>query len=270
MRFAKKAMTCYQNLAEKLQFIFPEFYKKRFFKKLIGLNKENFVERKAEPEMVWLKNYLKKDDVFIDIGANVGAYIFITNDVLKPENIFGFEPNSQLHNRLRRIFPKNNFSKTALSDENTEAEFKIPIVGGKQIASRGTLQKKFKEKNEEKSVIHKVMVLKFDDWAEKQGFSKIDFIKIDVEGNEMQTLRGAKRSLKKFRPTLMVEMEQRHHPEPLKNLISEIESWNYEAYVLNRENFNLEKLNSDNFSQDESFHKNHKFYINNIIFIPKK
>lgn len=263
-------MTFYQNLAEKLQFVLPEFYKKRFFKKLIGLNGQNFTERKAEPEMVWLKNYLKSDDVFIDIGANVGAYIFVANEILKPENIFGFEPNEQLYKRLRRIFPKNNFSNIALSEENTEAEFKIPIIDGKQITSRGTLQKDFKEKFEEKSVIQKVKVLKFDDWVVNHGLKKIDFIKIDVEGNEMQTLRGSKNSLQKFRPVLMVEMEQRHHSEPLINLISKIENWGYSAHFLDRENFKLNKLKLEKFSQDEAFHKNHKFYINNIIFIPKK
>ena len=65
-------------------------------------------------------------------------------------------------------------------------------------------------------------------------------------------------------------MEQRHHQEPLYQLISEIENWGYEPYFLNRKTFELENLGEDliaNLSQN--FIDSKETYINNIIFIPK-
>ena len=235
-------MSLYQQLAEKLQYISPRFYKKRYFKNLVNLNKENFSKRNVEPELVWIKNYLNEDAVIFDIGANVGAFLFQLETKLNPKHIFAFEPNNKLNKRLNRLFPNAHILPLALSDENTTAEFKVPIINGKKVASRGTLNTNYKEKGEEKSLIEKVEVIKLDDWAVIKDFKKIDFIKIDVEGNEMKTLKGGEKTIKRFMPTLMVEMEQRHHTTPIWDEITEVASWGYDVNYLNRNTFILETL----------------------------
>lgn len=260
-------MKLYSQLAEYLQYISPSFYKKRFYKKLIGINPQNIIERSVEPEFLWLSNYLDNNAVFLDIGANVGAYIFILENKLKPENIYAFEPNAKLYNRLSRLFPNVHLFDIALSDEHTEAEFKIPIINGENIHTRGTLQLDFHEDNEERTVLQKVKVRTLDEL--NLDISRLDFIKIDVEGNEMLTLRGAKNTILKYRPILMVEMEQRHHKESVWQLISKIENWGYKANYLERETFKLNVLTEEFLLlQNAKDVKNYKFYINNIIFLP--
>ena len=157
----------------------------------------------------------------------------------------------------------------ALSDENMMAEFKVPVINGKTIASRGTLNTSYKEKGEEKSYTEQVKVIKLDDWAALEHFNRLDFIKIDVEGNEIKTLSGARETIRQFLPTLMVEMEQRHHQTPIWNEISEVKSWGYEAKYLNRNSFTLETLTEEIISQNTNDEKNKTQYINNIIFIPR-
>ncbi|MGZ5197963.1 MAG: FkbM family methyltransferase, partial [Kaistella sp.] len=104
-----------------------------------------------------------------------------------------------------------------------------------------------------------------------ENLKKIDFIKIDVEGNEMNTLRGARKVIEKYRPTLMVEMEQRHHHEPLQQLISEIEGWDYETFFLNRNTFELEKLSEKIIAGlSEKTLGSKQDYVNNMIFIPQQ
>lgn len=260
-------MGLYSDIAEYLQYISPRFYKSRYFKKLKNLSPNNIIERNVEPEFWWVKNYLKKDAVFIDIGANVGAYLYLLQNHLKPKNIFGFEPNPELNSRLKRLFPNMHIFSSALSDENLNAEFKIPVINGQKVHSRGTLQTQIKEKDEEKIILQTVQVVKMDDL--NLNTSKIDFIKIDVEGNEMKTLRGAQKTILQHRPTFMVEMEQRHHKEPIWSLISEIESWGFTANYLDRESLSLKKLTEEFILlQDSTNVKNYQFYINNIIFIP--
>ncbi len=262
-------MSLYQRIAEKLQYISPDFYKKRFFKNLNHLTKDNFSKRNVEPELVWIKEYLPENAVILDIGANVGAFLYQLENKLKQENMYAFEPNKKLYNRLKRLFPHMKVWSLALSDENTTAEFKVPVINGKLIASRGTLNTEFKEKGEEKSYTETVKVIRLDDWSETERFTKVDFIKIDVEGNELKTLSGAEKTIRKFLPTLMVEMEQRHHDKPIWDDISRIESWGYEAKYLNRNNFELEKLTENIITQNTIDEKNKTEYINNIIFIPK-
>jgi FkbM family methyltransferase len=263
-------MKLYQFLTETSQYIVPQLYKQRFFKKQNQLTRENIIARKVEPELLWLTDFLPKNAVFIDVGANVGHFLYQLDYHLFPQNIYAFEPNKALNKKLKRLFPKVNVFLVALSDENTTAEFKIPVLKGKQVNSRGTLQTDFKEENEEKTVIQKVKVVKLDDFELLKKLKKLDFIKIDVEGNEMKTLRGAKETILKFRPTLMVEMEQRHHKEPLWNLIAEVENWGFEAHYLDRNSFELKRLTEEFIkSQNAIFVKDYENYINNIIFIPQ-
>ncbi len=262
-------MSLYQKIAEKLQYISPDFYKKRYFKNLNNLNKDNFSERNIEPELVWIKEYLPKNAVILDIGANVGTFLYQLENRLNHEHIYGFEPNKKLYRRLKRLFPSMHILPLALSDENMTAEFKVPVINGKTIPSRGTLNTSYKEKGEEKSYTEKVKVIKLDEWAALEHFNRLDFIKIDVEGNEIKTLSGAKETIKKFLPTLMVEMEQRHHPTPIWKEISEVANWGYDAKYLNRDRFTLEPLTEDIILQNTNDEKNKTQYINNIIFIPK-
>ncbi|KPH12858.1 FkbM family methyltransferase [Chryseobacterium sp. ERMR1:04] len=262
-------MSLYQKIAEKLQYISPNFYKKRYFKTLNHLNKDNFSARNVEPELVWIKEYLPKSAVILDIGANVGTFLYQLENKLNHDQIYAFEPNKKLYTRLKRLFPTMRVLPLALSDENTTAEFKVPIINGKMIASRGTLNTSYKEKGEKKSYTEKVKVIKLDDWAAIEHFNRLDFIKIDVEGNEMKTLNGAKTIIQQFLPTLMVEMEQRHHDSPIWKDIAEVETWGYEAKYLNRHTFELEKLTEEILIQNTNDEKNKTEYINNIIFIPK-
>lgn len=262
-------MSLYQRIAEKLQYVSPSFYKKRYFKSLNNLTKDNFSARNVEPELVWIKEYLPKNAVILDIGANVGTFLYQLENKLNHEHIYAFEPNKKLYRRLKRLFPMMRVLPLALSDENTTAEFKVPVINGKMVASRGTLNTDYKEKGEEKSYTEKVKVIKLDDWAAIEHFHRLDFIKIDVEGNEMKTLYGAKAIIKQFYPTLMVEMEQRHHQTPIWNEISEVESWGYDAKYLNRHQFQLEKLTEEILLKNISDEKNKTEYINNIIFIQK-
>lgn len=262
-------MSLYQQLAEKLQYISPSFYKQRYFKSLKNLTKENFSGRNVEPELVWIKEYLQNDAVIFDIGANVGTFLYQFENKLNHKNIYAFEPNKKLNIRLRRLFPTMHISSVALSDENTTAQFKVPIIKGKMVASRGTLNTSYKEKDEENSYTETVEVVKLDDWSRSKNIKKIDFIKIDVEGNEMKTLFGGKDTIQKFKPTLMVEMEQRHHDQPIWNEISEVENWGFEAHYLNRKTFTLEKLTEEILLKNISDEKNKTDYINNIIFLSK-
>lgn len=262
-------MSVYSQLAENLQYISPTYYKSRFFKKLKGLSAQNLLERKVEPEFLWIKEVLEKNSVFIDMGANVGAYLYTLENHLKPENIYAFEPNPQLFKRLKRLFPEVNLLSFALSDVSTIAEFKIPVINGEKVHTRGTLQTSIKEKNEEKTILQKVEVKPLDDL--NLNLKNLSFIKIDVEGNEMQTLRGARKTIEEYRPILMVEMEQRHHQENLWTLISEIIDWGYSANYLDRQTLQPKTLTEEFLNQQNPDNvKNYKDYINNIIFLPRK
>lgn len=264
-------MSLYSSITENLQFVAPEFYKNRYFKKLKNLHYANVLQRNVKPELLWLRSRLQRSDVFLDVGANTGSYLYVLENVLRHQNIYGFEPNKRLWSRLKRIFPEMNILPLALSDTNTFAQFKVPVLNGKRVNSRGTLRTDFKESNESGSEINEVKVIQLDDWVEIDHIKRLNFIKIDVEGNELKTLRGARKTIEKFRPEMMVEIEQRHHSQTILEIIREIESWRYASFYLERPSFELKPVTEDFLKkQQENEVKDKSNYINNIIFIPKK
>ena len=74
---------------------------------------------------------------------------------------------------------------------------------------------------------------------------KIGFIKIDVEGHELDIINGAKNLILKDKPNLMVEIEEKHTGIPNIEIIKEIKELDYECYFLNN-HFQLEVVNHQN------------------------
>jgi hypothetical protein len=74
---------------------------------------------------------------------------------------------------------------------------------------------------------------------------KIGFIKIDVEGHELDIIKGAKNLILKDKPNLMVEIEEKHTGVPNFEIINEIKELSYECYFLNN-HFQLEVVNQQN------------------------
>ena len=246
----------------------PNLYKLLHFRKLIGLSRTNLLHRNVEPELLILKDLIPPDGVFLDVGANTGPYVFALEKYLNPKNIHAFEPNRDLFDRLRKIFRGVNLNSVALSNEDGELEFKVPIIAGNIVHTRGTLNTSYREQGEDNLLLQKVTVRKLD--SLNLGLERIDLIKIDVEGNEFKTLQGAKCLIQKHRPVLIVEIEQRHHATPIWDFILEIESWGYSPGYLNRQSLEIQPLKQELIvSQSTLDLINRTEYINNIIFLPK-
>ncbi|MDP1747808.1 MAG: FkbM family methyltransferase, partial [Bacteroidota bacterium] len=106
--------------------LFPEQHKKKSFSNINSLTWGNIHQQNFENELLLLKYLVDKDSVFIDVGSNIGQYIFMAEKVLNPENIYAFEPNPILFKRLKKIFSNVNIFDIAFSDTNSSASFKIP------------------------------------------------------------------------------------------------------------------------------------------------
>jgi FkbM family methyltransferase len=54
------------------------------------------------------------------------------------------------------------------------------------------------------TLVQPVGVVAFDDWAEDAGLDRLDLVKLDIEGGELEALRGMRRSLRRWRPRALV------------------------------------------------------------------
>jgi FkbM family methyltransferase len=247
---------------------FPNIYKKRYFKHSNSITWNNFKEKNEEVELLLLNNFLKNNAVFFDVGANNGTYINYASKFT--DKIYAFEPNPELFLRLKKLFSKVNLFNLALSNKSGNAQFKIPIINQKSLASRGTLNVDFKEDNEENQTIFDVKLNTLDKFVAKQKIAKIDVIKIDVEGHELEVIEGGKNTLTALKPILIIEIEERHHQN--KNIFSIIQpilNLNYSCYYLDRTTKKLIQVDEKFPKQNQQEIKNKSNYINNFIFLSK-
>jgi len=240
----------------------PPFYKYLFYYDLRNFLKTNKSKNK-EPEMFILNKLVIKDKIALDVGANYGSYTYLLERLIPSDKIYAFEPIPKLYNRLKKVFPKVNVFDFALSDSTGIAKFKIPQMNHKIFYSRGTLQTNIVETNETGRVEINVNTIALDSFVEKNNIGDIGFIKIDVEGNEMNVIKGGLRTIKKNKPVMQIEIEQRHHKEDINGIIDSIKEFGYNCFYLN-DKIELERLNKNALDLQLS----NDSYTNNFIFLP--
>jgi len=267
-------MSLTQSLIKKLFYkvysiilaISPNFHNKLFYRKISGLSLQNFKNKKTDESLLLLDIFLNKNDIFIDIGANIGEYIYKASKHISPIQIFAYEPLPGLYKRLKKVFPEVNMYDVALSDVESKSAFKIPVIDKQKILTRSTLNTNFVETGEEKNVIIEVKTDTLDNQVEKFSINKIALIKIDVEGHEWKVIKGAKKTLQKYKPIIIIEIEQRHHSFPIQQIIEDVLKLNYKCYYFNSSNIQLLPVENAEQLQNMEHFKTLK-YINNFVFI---
>ena len=135
----------------------PSVYKRIRFGNVDEIKLDQLrLSRLVEPELLLLKDFIKKGDVVFDVGANAGEYTYILEKLAGPADIYSFEPIPKLFNELQRLFPKVSLHKIALSDKEDITQFKIPIIDGSKFETRGKLDIDYFEPGELSSELIKV------------------------------------------------------------------------------------------------------------------
>lgn len=191
----------------------------------------------------------------VDAGANRGIYAYWI--ARRARHVYAFEPLPHSSTYLRRARVANiTVFDVALSDTNGAATLRVPIVDGEaslesHVDPRG-------------ATLIPVPLARLDDF----GLDDVGFMKIDVEGHELQLLRGADRTLRASRPNLLIEVEQRYQSGPIASVFDHITgSLGYRfAYTWRRGR--LVPLDDFRVERDQLAHIGDRSggYVNNFVF----
>ena len=214
---------------------------------------------KGRTDIKFLKYLINKNHNSLDIGAYKGVYTYFISKYSK--KVYAFEPNPKSYKILRKTVNKNvQVLPYALSDKSSFDFLKIP-KGKKGYSNQGGSIRNVKlDKNYGKL---KIETKKIDDLKLKN----IGFIKIDAEGVELKVLKGAKKLIKKYKPNLLIEIEERYISEPIEKSLQKILNMGYRGFALIGEILTPLKFFDGN--------KNHRidygpeFHANAFIFIAK-
>jgi FkbM family methyltransferase len=136
-----------------------------------------------------------KDNVVFDVGCNIGYYTILSSN--HSSNIYSFDANKENIHKLNVSCLINNITNVnsyhnCISDKNTFYK-----MSNKDVVDRngniGALR--FEETND--SVNNDALSIKLDDFIEENNIQNIDLLKIDIEGGELNCLKGTQQSLKK-------------------------------------------------------------------------
>ena len=216
-------------------------------------------KRKGEKEIKIIPNLLVNCNRAIDIGANVGVWSYWLSKYAK--QVESFEPNPKIFNALKNIKIKNvNSYNIALSNKSGSVDLLIP-KGRKGFSNQGASLSSIKVQGEHKSISIEAKCL------DEYNFLDVDFIKIDVEGHEHEVIEGAQETINKFKPTMVIEMEEKHNQIPIEDQISSVEKLGYKCCVLmNKKIIQIKEIDLNKFHRNPT---NNDSYLFNFIFYPQ-
>lgn len=157
---------------------------------------------KARFQFVHLHEFGPNRGTVIDVGANIGVFTYAFRKLYPV--VISFEVNPYLIKDLRRSFPVSvQLHQIGLSNRSGESTFYLPILRGKPLVGWGSLEASASEIGDRHEEI-RVKIEPLDAF----GLSDIGFIKIDVEGHEVEVLQGAEETIGRCRPDVLIEIDK--------------------------------------------------------------
>ena len=224
--------------------------KKLFFSESYLLEKrlKRAIKNNYEKELQIIDRFADKTKDALDIGVYRGVYSYKLSRNFK--QIHSFEPNPLLYpylkKNLKKIMNNVNLYNIGLSNKNGQVDLKLP-TRSKSIF-KDNIEELFKlgagsihpgkSFSSFKSI--PVKIKKLDDINLE---NNIKFIKIDVEGHEIEVIQGGEKTIKDNKPVLLIEIEKRHSQRNVEESITLIKKNGYKCfYAKNKKLISIDDL----------------------------
>jgi FkbM family methyltransferase len=162
----------------------------------VGLSKQLIEEGGREKSSTeFIAKILKPDWTVIEVGANLGYYALL--EARKVKKVYAIEPIAESVKALRESVKLNGYKnievyQLAISDKDGQSEITTSARSNwaTMVDLKGTragYQEKF---NRFKSVTEKIETMTLDSFVEREGIGRVDLIRMDTEGYEVEIIRG--------------------------------------------------------------------------------
>jgi len=170
----------------------------------IGLDNRGITEE-------WMISILKalvpqKNGAFVDVGVNLGQTLIKLKALFPQQKYLGFEPNPVCLFYCRELIENNRFTNCEIVPVGLSDTTGIVVLSGtSDIDAAGTIIENFRTSKKLTSTQF-VPVFKFEDVVTPATKEKIGFVKIDVEGAELEVLSGLRNKIATDRPFISCEI----------------------------------------------------------------
>lgn len=197
----------------KPNYVIVEGFKLYIHKDKDLLSDSLLITKKYEPvETKVIKNLVKEGDIVVDAGANIGYYTVLLSKIVGNKGkVYAFEPGDNCFNLLKKNCGENKCYNVVLINKalsNKEGKIKF-YMNNTDKASSSII------KEDDKNIETVVKSTTLD----KEVTEKIDFMKMDIEGAELQALQGATASLIFCKKMIIEVPENRKDFKDIQNLL---------------------------------------------------
>jgi FkbM family methyltransferase len=196
---------------------------------------------------------LPADSVILDVGANIGFWTVPMALMLNAEGqIHAFEPLPGNCNRLRENVTLNGIEhfvhihEMGLSDEPATLEISLreDFARGSQTGNAAIVI----DETDRQFRCTTIAVDTLDDIFDSLHVTRLDFVKIDIEGHEDRFLAGAGSVISRFRPIIFVEINEHYYQRRGIDVDERFQSWlssfNYVCAFPTSQGWNLREFRS--------------------------
>jgi len=206
------------SLRERLTMLLPPsvFYRQRIAQEA----------RTGEPELAVLAELMPHGGIAVDVGANVGFFAYALADIA--DRVFAFEPNPDYAFFARWMLRgRAEVREIALSAMSGHGTLYVPLSDkGVLLHLAGSLQRRHSQFRNVKTYDVAVRTL------DELGLAGVRFLKADVEGGEREVLDGARTTIARDRPIILLELLSGTHENPAAETTAICECFGYEALLI--------------------------------------
>ena len=146
---------------------------------------------------------IKPGDLVLDVGAHIGSFTLKAAKEVGPEGrVVSFEPSSENFKLLTLNVNSNNYSNVKLFNA---AVGSAPGTAKLHLGNRKGTNSLLSDAGVQQVGIEEVPIRTLDSVADELKLTKVSFVKIDVEGFELEVLKGAKSILASSHPSIAME-----------------------------------------------------------------
>ena len=190
-----------------------------------------------------LRKIINKGDICLDIGSHIGyTSLLMSKFVGKKGTIYAIDPSEENFDFISRTINDNQINNI------------IPFLGA--IGEKSEIKKAYFYEdsqmyniidsgflpNDKYHSVHSIQTIQLEDFIKSKEISRINFIKIDIEGFELSLLRSISNLFfQKFNPIFLIEI---HNPSDSKDIFHYFEKIGYKMFDINLSQIPENKLSS--------------------------
>ena len=180
--------------------IFYKLNKLLYMLSLRGLGILNYETSRQTGEDYFIRHQLTgvADGVVLDVGGNVGNYARNIRSTNKNVHIYTFEPHPITYQKLIRNVEQLNIKTINVGVGSNNGILTLYDYASNDGSAHASLHKDVIEviHNKEQTIAHEVKVISLDSFAVEYDIDRVDLLKIDTEGHELEVLKGFERHIR--------------------------------------------------------------------------